>query len=531
MIFCKKSIVLLLLAVGFAFTANNTIAANSVQKVKKVKQNFINGIALYEPAVQNFTEYAFQINDQPGLGIAKQPDAGTVKSINGLVIGRSSPANVIAAYNASDILPKNGIVVEYWNYGSAIALTEAFSVSNSSRLAEITYQQATQSSISNSSCDLTMALMETSNVRNSRYDLAVSLSEVSNVSNSSYDSAMALMKATNVSNSSHDSVMVLKEASSVSNSSRSAEIAYQQATQSSIAAYRNSGVFSLDNVAYRMAFDQENSLVQPATETRSYIGSGIDTAVFGLDLARPQICFYSLADRCISYANVVEYTASDCIFGSCRVLPVDSVKNSTVGLVDSVSGVAYGDAFNASISYLNFISRLDNKCQQPITDKKAVLRSFYGISELDMIGMTRNDDSSWLSIPEQCRFRALQKIQNGGDPSEEFMTAWLWQQREEDLALALETNRYVIAIQGIVDMKTVSYESDIVIGFETALNKVEIGAASIKLDDGKTAFDDESIENIIRLIKQKQLMADVVKAKAYSKNAGTTFTFKIIRLN
>ena len=280
-----------------------------------------------------------------------------------------------------------------------------------------------------------------------------------------------------------------------------------------------------------MAFDQKNSLIQPAAKTQPCIDSSPDTAVFSLDLAKPQICFYSLADRYISYANVVEYTASDCIFGSCRVLPVDSVKNSTVGLVDSVSGVAYGDAFNASISYLNFISRLDNKCQQPITDKKAVLRSFYGISELDMIGMTRNDDSSWLSIPEQCRFRALQKIQNGGDPSEEFMTAWLWQQREEDLALALETNRYVIAIQGIVDMKTVSYESDIVIGFETALNKVEIGAASIKLDDGKTAFDDESIENIIRLIKQKQLMADVVKAKAYSKNAGTTFTFKIIRLN
>lgn len=37
MIFCKKNIMLLLLAVGFAFTANNAIAANSVQKVKKVK--------------------------------------------------------------------------------------------------------------------------------------------------------------------------------------------------------------------------------------------------------------------------------------------------------------------------------------------------------------------------------------------------------------------------------------------------------------------------------------------------------------
>lgn len=115
--------------------------------------------------------------------------------------------------------------------------------------------------------------------------------------------------------------------------------------------------------------------------------------------------------------------------------------------------------------------------------------------------MTRNANSSWLSIPEQCRFRALQKIQNGEDPSEEFMTAWLWQQREEDLALALETNRYAVVIQGIVDMKSVSYESDIVIGFETALNKVKIGASSIKLDDGKTAFDDDSIKNIIRLIK------------------------------
>lgn len=36
MIFCKKNIVLLL-AVGFVFTANNAIAANSAQKVKKVK--------------------------------------------------------------------------------------------------------------------------------------------------------------------------------------------------------------------------------------------------------------------------------------------------------------------------------------------------------------------------------------------------------------------------------------------------------------------------------------------------------------
>ena len=460
MIFCKKNIVLLL-AVGFAFTANNAIAANSVQKVKKVKQNFISSIALYEPAVQSSTEYAFQINGQPERGIAKQPGVGTVKSVYSLAIGKSSPANAITVYNAGDILPENGIAAECWNYDLVAALTEAPSVSNSS-----------------------------------------------------YGSTMALIEASNVSNSSH-----------------SAEIAYQQATQSSIAAYRNSGVFSLDNVAYKMAFDQKNSLIQPAAETQPCIGSGPDTAVFSLDLAKPQICFYSLADRCISYANAFEYAVPDCVFGGCSILPVDGVKDSTVGLANRVSGVAYGDVFNAGISYLNSISKLDNKCQQPTIDKKAVLRSFYGISELDMIGMTRNTDSSWLSIPEQCRFRALQKIQNGEDPSEEFMAAALWQQREEDRVLALETNRYAVVIQGIVDMKSVSYESDIVIGFEMALNKVKIGALSIKLDDGKTAFDDDSIKNIIRLIKQKQLMANVVKAKAYSKNAGATFTFKIIRLN
>lgn len=374
-----------------------------------------------------------------------------------------------------------------------------------------------------------MALTKASNVSNSSYDPAMALTKASSISNFSHKAEVAYQYVTQsgVSNSSYDSAMGLKEAFSVSNSSRSTEIAYQQATQSSIAAYRNSGVFSLDNVAYKMAFDQKNSLIQPAAETQPCIGSGPDTVVFSLDLAKPQICFYSLADRCISYANAFEYAVPDCVFGGCSVSPVDCVEDSIVGLANRVSGVAYGDAFNAGISYLNSISKLDNKCQQPTIDKKAVLRSFYGISELDMIGMTRNTDLSWLSIPEQCRLRALQKIQNGEDPSEEFMTAWLWQQREEDLALALETNKYIVAMTAIVGMKLVSQKSKVIDGFQNALNEVKCMAMLANGKDG--AFDDNSARRIIDSIKQKNLTANVIKTKAYSNTLNTMVTFEIIR--
>lgn len=528
MIFCKKNIVLLL-AVGFAFTASNAIAANSVQKVKKVKQNFINGIALYEPAVQSSTEYAFQINGQPEQEIAKQPGVGTVKSVYSLAIGRFSLVNAITVYNASDILPKNSIAAECWNYDLVTALTEASGVSNSSYGSAMALMEA--SNISNSSHDSAMALTETTNVSNSSHNSAMTLTKVSNVSNLSYDSVIALTKASNVSNSSHKAEVAYQYAtqSSVSNSSHSAEIAYQQATQSSIAAYRNSGVFSLDNVAYKMAFDQKNSLIQPAAETQPCIGSGPDTAVFSLDLAKPQICFYSLADRCISYANAFEYAFPDYVFGGCSILPVDGVKDSTVGLANRVSGVAYGDVFNAGISYLNSISKLDNKCQQPTIDKKAVLRSFYGISELDMIGMTRNTDSSWLSIPAQCQFRALQKIQNGEDPSEEFMAAALWQQREEDQALALETNKYVVSMSAIINMKSVSAKSIVVVGFYNALDQIKVIVAATQLNGKQLEIDKDLASLAIERLKQKNLMTNTVKARVYSHVMQTTFTFEVVK--
>ena len=441
MIFCKKNI-LLLLAVGFAFTANNAIATNSVRKVKKVKQNFISNIALYEPAVQNSIKYAFQINGQPEQGIAKQLDVSAFKSIYGLAIGRSSPVKAIAAYNVGDSLPKNSIVAECQNY---------------------------------------------------------------------------------------DSAMALKEVSNVSNSNCNAKVAYQYAIQSSIAAYHNSDVFSLDNVAYKMAFDQKNGLIQPAVETRPYIDSSSNTAIFSLDLARPHICFYSLADRCVSYANAFEYAVPDCIFGGCSVLPVDGVKNSIVSLANGVSGIAYSEAFDAGISYLNFISKLDNKCQQPTIDKKAILRSFYGISDLDMIGMTRNDDSSWLSIPAQCRFRALQKIQNGEDPSEEFMVAALWQQREEDQALALETNKYVVSMSAIVNMRSVSAKSIVVVGFYNALDQIKVIVAATQLDGKQLEIDEDLASLAIERLKQKNLMTNTVKARVYSHVMQTTFTFEVVK--
>ena len=494
MIFCKKNIVLLL-AVGFAFTANNAIATNSIQKVKKVKQNFISRIALYEPAVQNSTKYAFQINDQLEWGIAKQPDVGIVKSIYSVAIGRSSPANAIVAYNAGDILPKNDIAVECQNYDSAMALMETSNVSNYICDAEVVYQQVAQP----------------------------------NVSNSSYDSTMALTETPNVSNSSYVSAIALKETSNISNSSCNAEVAYQHAIQSSIAVYHNSGIFSLDSIAYKMAFDQENSLVQPATEIRSCINGSFDLLVSSLDLVKSQISFYNLVDKRASCINAFEYTVPDCVFGSCSVLPVDGIKDSIASLANRVSGVVYSEAFDAGISYLNFISKLDNKCQQPIIDKKAVSRSFYGISELDMIGMTRNDDSSWLSIPAQCRFRALQKIQNGEDPSEEFMAAALWQQREEDQALALETNKYVVSMSAIVNMRSVSAKSNVVVGFYNALDQIKVVVAATQLDGKHLEVDEDLVSLAVERLKQKNLMTNTVKARVYSHIMQTTFTFEVVK--
>lgn len=68
-------------------------------------------------------------------------------------------------------------------------------------------------------------------------------------------------------------------------------------------------------------------------------------------------------DERASCINAFEYAVPDCVFGGCSVLPVDGVKDSMAGLANRVSSVAYSEAFDAGISYLNFISKLDNKCQ------------------------------------------------------------------------------------------------------------------------------------------------------------------------
>ncbi len=288
---------------------------------------------------------------------------------------------------------------------------------------------------------------------------------------------------------------------------------------------QSSVVFPLDSASRWTALQQSNSSrVDPmhsyyldASAIPCIFSKSLDqVAAYGDYIAVGQASFSSFAyneDQQLGFHNGIR--------------PISTFNQDASQMAFSYESISYGQVSITSIdaSYANML--INTSFQNAISKTKT--KNIFGVSELDLMSMTRQNDVSWLSIPMQCRFRALQKIENGEDPTEELRIAAMWQEKEEDQMLALETNKYVVSMSAIVNMRQLSSKSSVVVGFNNALDQVEILLASIKLDGKQLEVDEDLARLAVKKLKQKNLMANVVMTRVYSYAAQTTFTIEVAK--